>query len=177
VMADMSLNFPDYRAAERTFQLLVQVAGRAGRGEKPGQVVIQSYQPEHYALEAAVKQDYRLFFAQEFDRRKKALYPPFTLMVRFLCDAKTMEDAREAAEEIRKEIISRFENTALWRRMLYIRADEAPIGRIQDRCRAQVLMKLLNHPDTDQMLEAFQEMVKTERKAHTVLEINPSSLA
>lgn len=177
VMADMSLNFPDYRAAERTFQLLVQVAGRAGRGEKPGQVVIQSYQPEHYALEAAVKQDYRLFFAQEFDRRKKALYPPFTLMVRFLCDAKTMEDARETAEAIKKEIEVRYSDTPLWRRVLYIRADEAPISRIQDRCRAQVLMKLLNHPDTDQMLETFQEMARTDRKAHTVLEINPSSLA
>lgn len=177
VMADMSLNFPDYRAAERTFQLLVQVAGRAGRGEKPGQVVIQSYQPEHYALEAAVKQDYRLFFAQEFDRRKKALYPPFTLMVRFLCDATTMENARETAEAIKNEIELRFSDTPLWRRMLYIRADEAPIGRIQDRCRAQVLMKLLNHPDTDQMLETFQAMAKDERKAHTVLEINPSSLA
>lgn len=177
VMADMSLNFPDYRAAERTFQLLVQVAGRAGRGEKPGRVVIQSYQPEHYALEAAVKQDYRLFFAQEFDRRKKALYPPFTLMVRFLCDAKTMEEAREGAEEIKNEIISQFENTHLWRRLLYIRADEAPIGKIQDRCRAQVLMKLLNHPETDQILEKFQEMAKAERKVHTVLEINPSSLA
>ena len=177
VMADMSLNFPDYRAAERTFQLLVQVAGRAGRGEKPGQVVIQSYQPEHYALQAAVKQDYRLFFAQEFDRRKKALYPPFTLMVRFLCDSKTMEDAWETAEAIKKEIEVRFSDTPLWRRVLYIRADEAPINRIQDRCRAQVLMKLLNHPDTDQMLETFQEMARMDRKAHTVLEINPSSLA
>ncbi len=177
VMADMSLNFPDYRAAERTFQLLVQVAGRAGRGEKPGQVVIQTYQPEHYALESAVKQDYRLFFSQEFDRRKQALYPPFTLMVRFLCDAKIMEDARETAEEIKKEIEALFGNTPLWRRILYIRADEAPIGKIQDRCRAQVLMKLLNHPDTDTMLEKMQEMAKKERKAHTVLEINPSSLA
>ena len=177
VMADMSLNFPDYRAAERTFQLLVQVAGRAGRGEKPGQVVIQSYQPEHYALQAAVKQDYRLFFAQEFDRRKKALYPPFTLMVRFLCDSKTMEDAWETAEAIKKEIEVRFSDTPLWRRVLYIRADEAPINRIQDRCRAQVLMKLLNHPDTDQMLETFQDMARMDRKAHTVLEINPSSLA
>lgn len=177
VMADMSLNFPDYRAAERTFQLLVQVAGRAGRGEKPGQVVIQSYQPEHYALQAAVKQDYRLFFAQEFDRRKKALYPPFTLMVRFLCDSKTMEDAWETAEAIKKEIEVRFSDTPLWRRVLYIRADEAPINRIQDRCRAQVLMKLLNHPDTDQMLKTFQDMARMDRKAHTVLEINPSSLA
>ncbi|MBR2054046.1 MAG: hypothetical protein IJ968_04025, partial [Clostridia bacterium] len=129
------------------------------------------------ALQAAVKQDYRLFFAQEFDRRKKALYPPFTLMVRFLCDSKTMEDAWETAEAIKKEIEVRFSDTPLWRRVLYIRADEAPINRIQDRCRAQVLMKLLNHPDTDQMLETFQDMARMDRKAHTVLEINPSSLA
>ncbi|MBQ4640167.1 MAG: primosomal protein N' [Clostridia bacterium] len=177
VMADMSLNFPDYRAAERTFQLLVQVAGRAGRGEKPGEVVIQTYQPDHYALEAAVRQDYRAFFAQEFERRKKSLYPPFTMMVRFLCDARDMDDAIETAEKIRNEITLRFGNTPLWRRILYLRADEAPISKIQDRCRSQVLMKLLNHPDTDQLIAAMQEMAKEEYAAHVVLEINPASLA
>ncbi|MBQ6950346.1 MAG: primosomal protein N' [Clostridia bacterium] len=177
VMADMSLNFPDYRAAERTFQLLVQVAGRAGRGEKPGEVVIQTYQPDHYALESAVRQDYRSFFAQEFDRRKKSLYPPFTLMVRFLCDAKDRETAMATAEEIKNQITCRFGSTPLWRRILYIRADEAPIARIQERARAQVLMKLLNHPDTDQLIAVMQEMAREERAAHTVLEINPASLA
>lgn len=177
VMADMSLNFPDYRAAERTFQLLVQVAGRAGRGEKPGEVVIQSYQPDHYALQCAARQDYRSFFAQEFDRRKKSLYPPFTMMVRFLCDAREMETALATAEEIKNKITCRFGNTPLWRRILFIRSDEAPISRIQERARAQVLLKLLNHPDTDQLIAAMQEMAREEYPAHTVLEINPVSLA
>ena len=177
VMADMSLNFPDYRAAERTFQLLVQVAGRAGRGEKPGEVVIQSYQPDHYALQCAARQDYRSFFAQEFDRRKKSLYPPLTMMVRFLCDAREMETALATAEEIKNKITCRFGNTPLWRRILFIRSDEAPISRIQERARAQVLLKLLNHPDTDQLIAAMQEMAREEYPAHTVLEINPVSLA
>ena len=177
LMADMSLNFPDYRAAERTFQLLVQVAGRAGRGEKPGEVVIQTYQPEHYALLSAVRQDYRGFFLNEFERRKKALYPPFTMMVRFLCDDKEMEKAMDAAERFKNEITCRFGNTALWRRILYMRADEAPISKIQDRARAQVLMKLLNHKDTDRLIAAMQEMAREDWGCHAVLEINPPSLA
>ena len=89
VLADLTLNFPDYRAPERTFQLLVQVAGRAGRGLEPGEVVIQTYQPEHYAVRAAAKQDYRAFFNEEFERRKAGLYPPFTMMARSCAKRRT----------------------------------------------------------------------------------------
>ena len=177
VMADLTLNFPDYRAPERTFQLLVQVAGRAGRGEKPGEVVIQTYQPDHYAIAAAKTQNYRNYFTQEFERRKSDLYPPFTMMVRFLCEAKEMPMARETAEELKQRIIHEFADTPLWRRILFIRADEAPINRIQDRCRAHVLMKLLNHPDTDRLLAKLQEMTGDEYPARVQLEINPASLA
>lgn len=177
IMADMSLNFPDYRAAERTFQLLVQVAGRAGRGEKPGEVVIQTYQPDHYALECAVKQDYRAYFAHEFERRKRALYPPFTMMVRFLCDDKNPEKAMAAAEKIKTTIRETYQKRPIFRRILYMRSDEAPISRIQDRFRAQVLLKMLNHPDTDELLKDFQELARADWGVHTVLEINPASLA
>lgn len=177
VMADMTLNFPDYRAAERTFQLLVQVAGRAGRGETPGEVVIQTYQPEHYAIRAAAKQDYRAFFQQEFQKRRQGLYPPFTMMARFLCEARDMENARAAADSIRERIVREFSGSALEKRILFIRADEAPISKIQDRARAHVLMKLLNHPDTERLLERFQEMAGEDYPAHVVLEINPASLA
>ncbi|MCR4887453.1 MAG: primosomal protein N' [Clostridiales bacterium] len=177
VMADMTLNFPDYRSPERTFQLLVQVAGRAGRGEKPGEVVIQTYQPEHYAIRAAAAQDYRAFFREEFQRRRQDLYPPFTMMARFLCESRSMDAAKAAAESIRDGIIREFGGSALEKRILFIRADEAPISRIQDRARAHVLMKLLNHPDTERLLERFQEMAGEEHPAHVVLEINPASLA
>lgn len=177
VMADLTLNFPDYRAAERTFQLLVQVAGRAGRGEKPGEVVIQTYQPDHYAIAGAATQDYRAFFAQEFERRKAGLYPPFTMMARFLCEAREMTVARAVAESLKERVTAEFSKTPLWRRVFFIRADEAPITRIQDRARAHVLMKLLNHPDTDALLARLQEMAGEDYAARVQLEINPASLA
>ena len=177
VLADLTLNFPDYRSPERTFQLLVQVAGRAGRGLEPGEVVIQTYQPEHYAVRAAAKQDYRAFFNEEFERRKAGLYPPFTMMARFLCEAKEMPAAIGAAQAIREKIMNEFGHSPLLRRILFIRADEAPIARIQDRARAHVLMKLLNHPDTDRLLGRFQEMADEEYPARVQLEINPASLA
>ena len=177
VMADLTLNFPDYRAPERTFQLLVQVAGRAGRGEDPGEVVIQTYQPDHYAIAGAATQDYRAFFNREFERRKSDLYPPFTMIVRFLCDAKEMEAARKTAENLREQVIREFSGTPLYRRILFIRSDDAPISRIQDRARAHVLMKLLNHPDTEKILARLQEMAGGEYPARVQLEINPASLA
>jgi len=78
ISADSSLNLPDFRAAERTFQLLTQVAGRAGRGELPGSVLIQTYYPEHYAIQDAVKQDYAAFFEREMHFRRMLAYPPLT---------------------------------------------------------------------------------------------------
>lgn len=177
VMADLTLNFPDYRSPERTFQLLVQVAGRAGRGEKPGEVVIQTYQPDHYAIAGAATQDYRAYFDREFQRRKSDLYPPFTMMARILCEAKEMEVARATAEALKERIVKEFSGSPLQRRILFIRSDEAPINRIQDRCRAHVLMKLLNHPDTDGILSRLQEIAGEDYAARVVLEINPASLA
>ena len=177
VMADLTLNFPDYRAAERTFQLLVQVAGRAGRGTQPGEVVIQTYQPDHYAIAGAAAQDYRAFFNREFDRRRSGLYPPFTLMARFLCEDRCLPDAIRTAEQIREQILREFQGTPLFRRIFFIRADEAPINRIQDRARAQVLMKLLSHPDTDRLLARFQEIAGQEYSSKVYFEINPASLA
>ena len=155
----------------------MQVAGRAGRGEHPGEVVIQTYKPDHYAIAGAAIQDYRAFFAQEFDRRRADLYPPFTMMARFLCEARDMDTARKVAEELKDRVIREFSGTPLYRRLFFIRADEAPITRIQDRARAHVLMKLLNHPDTDALLSRFQEMAGEEYPARVQLEINPASLA
>jgi primosomal protein N' (replication factor Y) len=74
--ADLSLSVSDYRAAERTFQLLTQAAGRAGRGQRPGEVVIQTYQPDHYSIVTAAKQDYKTFFEQEIGFRRMLRYPP-----------------------------------------------------------------------------------------------------
>ncbi len=180
VLADLSLNLPDYRSAERTFQLLVQVAGRAGRADIPGEVVIQSYKPEHYAIRAAAAQDYRAYFEEEFSRRRASLYPPFTTIVRFLCEGDDADSAMQGAQMLSKNVRQYFEeHPAFKRRLLFMRTDEAPIAFIQGRYRAQVLMKLLRHPDSENILSAFQSMtgLPLPNGVRACLEINPGSLA
>src|SRR5204863_271447 len=84
VGADAALGFPDFRAAERTFQLLTQVAGRAGRGDNPGRVVLQTYHPEHYSLVCARDQNYEEFYSREIVFRRTMHYPPFSALINIL---------------------------------------------------------------------------------------------
>ena len=84
VLADIGLHMPDFRAAERTFQLLTQVAGRAGRGDQPGHVVVQTYLPEHYAVQAAADQNYERFYAEEMEYRRAQSNPPVSKLARLL---------------------------------------------------------------------------------------------
>jgi primosomal protein N' (replication factor Y) len=84
VLADVGLHVPDFRAAERTFQLLCQVAGRAGRGPDPGLVIVQTYLPDYYAVRTAAQQDYATFYNRELAFRKAHRYPPATLLIRLL---------------------------------------------------------------------------------------------
>jgi primosomal protein N' (replication factor Y) len=93
VSADASLSMPDFRAAERTFQLLTQVAGRAGRGDLLGRVLIQTYYPEHYAIQDAVKQDYAAFFERELHFRRVMAYPPFTSLANIIVRDTSLEKA------------------------------------------------------------------------------------
>jgi primosomal protein N' (replication factor Y) len=104
VAADTGLHLPDFRAGERTFQLLTQVAGRAGRRSAGAQVVIQTYNPEHYALLAAQEHDYRAFYEQEIAFRRQAGYPPFARLVRFVYAGTNDERSRRAAEALADEI-------------------------------------------------------------------------
>lgn len=104
ILAEVGLNLPDYRAGERTFQLLLQVAGRAGRSPLGGEVVFQTYQPDHYVIAAAAEQEYELFYQQELALRKKTQYPPFARLVRLefrhLNESKAEAEAERVAEEL-----------------------------------------------------------------------------
>ncbi len=93
ISADSSLSLPDFRAAERTFQLLTQVAGRAGRGDLPGRVLIQTYYPEHYAVQDAVRQDYQSFYERELHFRRMMMYPPFTSLANVIVRDRNLENA------------------------------------------------------------------------------------
>ena len=97
VAADLSLNLPDFRSVERTFQLITQVAGRAGRADVPGRVVVQTYDPDHYGIQLAAAQDYRAFYTRESAYRRAALYPPFTVIARIIYSGRDPEAAAKAA--------------------------------------------------------------------------------
>src|SRR6185295_1827061 len=105
VAPDQTLNFPDFRAAERTFQILTQVAGRAGRGDQPGRVLIQTYRPTHYAVRFALSHDFTGFAAEEIRYREALAYPPFSRLVNLRFDGldgpRVEKTARAVAEQLR----------------------------------------------------------------------------
>ena len=102
VSADVGLNLPDYRASERVFQILTQVAGRAGRGLLGGQVILQTYQPEHYVIEAASNHDYHAFYNDEIEHRRVLRYPPFSRMARLIFRATSRDVAESQAGRMAK---------------------------------------------------------------------------
>ena len=178
VLADLTLNLPDYRAQERTFQLLTQVAGRAGRAFMPGEVIIQTYKPEHEVIQAAAAQDFRGFFNQEFARRRQLLYPPFTVIARLLCEARQEEQSRAVSRQLQQRIAQKLlKQPLLKRRVLFVREDVAPIKRIMGQYRSQVLLKLLEHRDSEELFAFLNELVQEPWPCKVSLEINPGSLA
>lgn len=106
VSADVLLNIPDYRAPERAFQLITQAAGRAGRGDKKGKVIIQTYTPGHYAVRTAADQDYRAFYRAEMERRKRYLYPPFADILQVVFGGKKEGELQEAAARWRDALLA-----------------------------------------------------------------------
>ena len=113
VLADIGLYLPDFRAGERTFGLLCQVAGRAGRGRDIGQVVIQTYNPEHYAIRAAAAQDYSALYEYEIDARKETGSPPFNEMVHLVFQDRNYAHAMSLASETRRTLTQRAEAQGL----------------------------------------------------------------
>ena len=104
VNADIGLHAPDFRASERIFQLLCQVAGRAGRGHAPGRVIVQTYEPENQAIQAAAAQDYRQFYLEETQFRRQLRYPPYSRMARLTCARASRRDAQSAAEQLARAL-------------------------------------------------------------------------
>jgi primosomal protein N' (replication factor Y) (superfamily II helicase) len=137
VLADLSLNMPDFRSAERTFQLLTQAAGRAGRGERPGRVLIQTYAPHHYSIRAARDQDYPRFIRREMELRHELMYPPFARMA--LVRIEGAESAKVSDEATR--IAALLADSAKAESMRVLGPAPAPIERIKQRYRWQVLVK------------------------------------
>ncbi len=178
IAADMTLNLPDYRARERTFQLLTQVAGRAGRGTLPGQVIVQTYKPEDEVIRSAAAQDYRAFFEMEFDRRRTGLYPPFTILARLLVESNLPTTAQKTAETLYARCEALLAEHPTWKkRTLMLRLDQPGIRVLRGKTRWHVMMKLLVHPDTEQFAAALSEMAREKQdNADVWFEYNPTTM-
>jgi len=173
----MALNLPDYRSAERTFQLITQVSGRAGRAKDPGRVVVQTYQPDHYAVKLAARQDYRAFYEQEVKLRRRALYPPFTLLARLVVTAKDEAAARETALRLDEELAGWLTETGMEKGVLYRHAREAAIKLLRGEARWQVFVKLFVPGPADEILEKMRSLSLDPPQGVAVeLEINPSNM-
>ncbi len=138
VLADSSLNLPDFRSAERTFQLLVQVSGRAGRGERPGRVIIQTYSPEHPSILYSTTQDYLGFARHELEARRQAGYPPFRRLVMFRLSGPREEETASVARllgEAGRRLCSGTRGVAC------LGPSPAPLARVKGRYRWQLLLK------------------------------------
>jgi len=146
VIADSSLNLPDFRAGERTFQLISQVAGRAGRGEAGGKVIIQTYMPEHYAIQATINHDYAAFYTQEIDYRRQLKNPPFSKLIKMTyIHANDVVCAKEA-ERMKKQLLFEMTSAGLFG-IDVLGPSPAFIQRLRGRYRWQIILRGNNPHD------------------------------
>ena len=150
--ADVSLHVPDYRAGERTFQLLTQAAGRAGRGEQPGRVIIQTYDPEHYAVQAAAKQDYEGFFEQEMRYRSLAGYPPAGSLLAIHCSCGDEAYLRMACSYLTQYL----KRAAAGMQVQILGPADETIAKIQDQYRMVLYLKA----DQEQLLRTVKNKME-----------------
>ena len=162
IAADLGLHFPDYRAGERTFQLLTQVAGRAGRGDDPGRVVIQTFLPDHYAIALARTHDYPSFYREELARRRPHGYPPFRALLQVALSALDDDGVRRAAEALAR-VPSQLLGLQEAEHVEVLGPAPAPIARVRDRFRWQLL--LLGPPD--QLRFVGREIARRSRSKHS----------
>lgn len=139
VCADLSLGFPDFRAGERTFQLLAQVAGRAGRGQTPGRVILQTYNPEHFSIRCAREQDFTAFYEKEIQFRRSLAYPPFSRMVQLVVSSRDRTKGAAWIQQIRDRS-RRLKQGPAGDGITVLGPIQAPLAKIADRHRWQVLL-------------------------------------
>ena len=176
IAADGSLNIDDFRANERTFQILTQVAGRAGRGEDKGRVIIQTYNPDNFSIECAKKQDYDLFYNTEISLRKQLKYPPFCDIILIGFTSVIEQEVANVASKIHEYLKNRVlrENIGI---ILY-KALPSPIDKIKNKYRWRILIKCkFGEEITDLIYDVLEEFQKLKSKSTKItIDLNPNNM-
>ncbi len=179
ICADFSLNLPDFRSSERTFQLLTQVAGRAGRGRNPGKVIIQTFNPDHYSIQMARNQDFGKFYQEEARFRKELDYPPFSRLINLRIEGSNQKRSIKAAQEMGER----------GRRMLKARPDgrgieilgpsSAPLVKLKGKYRYHMLIKGLRAMPLHRFVEELSRNMKKQwvgRGVNLTIDVDPISV-
>jgi len=171
ISADVGLGLADFRASERTFQLLTQVAGRAGRGERTGEAIVQTLYPEHYSIQLACRQDYPAFFEREVVYRRGMRYPPFVALINGVVRGRTFDDAMQLA----REIVRRLEPATAAGTFTILGPAPAPLGRLRGEHRVQFFLKGARRAD---MRTALMEVVAgmPEIRRRLTIDVDPLSV-
>jgi len=154
VSADIGLGLPDFRSAERTFQLLTQAAGRAGRGERPGRVLVQTFFPDHYAIRMAAEQNYEAFFHKEMVFRRMMHYPPVTALANVIAQGSKLEQAALVAKHVGDFLVPLEKNTE---GLKVLGPTPAPLAKLEGRFRIQFLMKCTSRARLSSILQRLAD--------------------
>ncbi len=177
LLADLSLNLPDFRAAERTFQVLSQVAGRSGRGEVPGRVIIQTYAPDHYAIQHLTRHDYKGFFAAEIEHRLALNYPPFCRLVNLRIDGAKADEVEARARAFAADLRDMQRCDARLREQIEILGPApAPIEKIRNRYRWQILLKGKLSSSLLDFTKQARDRFPQSRRARVHIDVDPYNM-
>ncbi len=173
ISADASFNLPDFRASERGFQLLTQVAGRAGRGEFKGRVFFQTYNPEYYALESAKSQNYFDFYQKEIVSREEFDYPPFSQIIRLILSSTNNFRAEKAAQEIALRLCTMIEKFGFGERLDVLGPTPCVIERINGYYRFQIIIKNKLGEKGHQFISSFLNKISAPKDIKMTVDVDP----
>ena len=177
VAADLSLGFPDFRAGERTFQILSQVAGRSGRGDQKGRVIIQTFNPDHYALVTATSHDYQSFFVKERELRKQLGYPPFSHLACLRIFGNSKSKTADAAQRLNlgiRGILAKWPKRG--KEIQVLGPVEAPISKLKGKHRWQILLKSGSSSLLHHLLNKIESIAKRDLQSsgvRLILDVDP----
>jgi primosomal protein N' (replication factor Y) len=170
ISADSTLHIPDFRAGENTFQLLTQVAGRAGRGDIPGEVIVQTFTPEHLAIKAALSCDYKSFFKDEIKNRKELRYPPISRCINITIAGEKEKETKILSEKFNKLLKINPPD------IIKLGPVPAPLYKVKNKFRIQILLKGISRSKMEETIKNALKKIKPKEQNNISIDVDPQAM-